>query len=360
MSENSKKYILITAALIVIGTAFYFFYWMRTPQYTFTKIHEAVQQHDLNKFEKHVDLDSLYAHAYNDILYYAFGDPKQANPFLLGIVQSLKNTVVTIMTSQTKHYVETGSLQEPDLANTDSSDATENLPASSSTPNPKNEGQQLAEQFKERTGFGNMRYEGVANIEQIGKTASVAVKLFDRQLEHTFILKVKMYELEDGSWRLSEITNLKELLRNREQIITEKLKKLNSKVQSELDNAVKTIPNKLTINSSGGWFPSYTMQSIFTIQNTSDKTITELQGFVEIFDTDEMLMQRSQFNEYIDIAPQQSKISNKLFSLNQFKPETVRLLRSDINNVKWQVTITSVTFGNDGKLQLLTELPKSK
>lgn len=58
-----------------------FFYWMRTPQYTFTQIHEAVQQHDLTKFEKHVDLNSLYAHAYDDVVYYAFGDPKEANPF---------------------------------------------------------------------------------------------------------------------------------------------------------------------------------------------------------------------------------------------------------------------------------------
>lgn len=108
MSENNKKYILITAALIVIGAALYFFYWMRTPQYTFTQIHEAVQQHDLTKFEKHVDLNSLYAHAYDDVVYYAFGDPKEANPFLLGIVQSLKSVVVPIMTEQTKHYVETG------------------------------------------------------------------------------------------------------------------------------------------------------------------------------------------------------------------------------------------------------------
>ena len=88
MSENNKKYILITAALIVIGAALYFFYWMRTPQYTFTQIHEAVQQHDLTKFEKHVDLNSLYAHAYDDVVYYAFGDPKEANPFLLGIVET--------------------------------------------------------------------------------------------------------------------------------------------------------------------------------------------------------------------------------------------------------------------------------
>lgn len=40
-----------------------------------------------------------------------------------------------------------------------------------------------------------MRYEGVESSEQVGKTADVAVKLYDKQLEHNFILHVKMYEL---------------------------------------------------------------------------------------------------------------------------------------------------------------------
>lgn len=84
MSENNKKYILITAALIVIGAALYFFYWMRTPQYTFTQIHEAVQQHDLTKFEKHVDLNSLYAHAYDDVVYYAFGRSQRGQSVFTG------------------------------------------------------------------------------------------------------------------------------------------------------------------------------------------------------------------------------------------------------------------------------------
>ena len=50
----------------------------------------------------------------------------------------------------------------------------------------------------------------------------------------------------------------------------------------------------------------------------------------------------------------------KLFSLNQFKPETVRLLRSDLKTVKWQVTISSVSFDDGSQLQLLTQLPKAK
>ena len=337
MSENNKKYILITAALIVIGAALYFFYWMRTPQYTFTQIHEAVQQHDLTKFEKHVDLNSLYAHAYDDVVYYAFGDPKEANPFLLGIVQSLKSVVVPIMTEQTKHYVETGSIED----NTEeTSDIDDTAPAPTPAPSPKT--------------------EGVESSEQVGKTADVAVKLYDKQLEHNFILHVKMYELDDGSWRLTEITNLKELLKEREQATAAKLKQLNSKVQAELDAAVTSVPGTISIDSSGGWFPSYTMQNTFTLNNISAKTITGLQGSVEVFDNDGMLLQRCRFNDYLTLAPQGSSSLKKLFSLNQFKPETVRLLRSDLKTVKWQVTISSVSFDDGSQLQLLTQLPKAK
>lgn len=356
MNENSKKYILLAAALIVIGAAFYFFYWMRTPQYTFTQIHEAVQQHDLKKFEKHVDTDSLYAYAYDDIVYYAFGDPKQANPFLLGIVQSLKNIVVPILTQQTNYYVETGSAkdkQEDTVGNGSN-------PAAQPAPSPQTEGQQLAEQFKERTGFGIMRYEGVESTEQVGKTADVAVKLYDNQLDHTFILHVNMYELDDGSWRLTKITNLKELLKERELATAAKLKQLNSKVQTELDAAVQTTPETITIASSGGWFPSYTMQASFKLQNISPKSISGLQGFVEIFDQEGMLLQRSPFNEYLTLAPQSASSLSKFFSLNQFKPETIRLLRTDINAVKWQITISSVSFEDGSKLQLLTKIPKKE
>lgn len=169
-----------------------------------------------------------------------------------------------------------------------------------------------------------------------------------------------MYELDDGSWRLTEITNLKELLKEREQATAAKLKQLNSKVQTELDAAVTAVPGTIAIDSSGGWFPSYTMQNTFTLNNISAKTITGLQGSVEVFDNDGMLLQRCRFNDYLTLAPQGSSSLKKLFSLNQFKPETVRLLRSDLKTVKWQVNISSVSFDDGSQLQLLTQLPKAK
>ncbi|MUU06376.1 MAG: hypothetical protein EP149_00890 [Phascolarctobacterium sp.] len=101
------------------------------------------------------------------------------------------------------------------------------------------------------------------------------------------------------------------------------------------------------------------MQNTFTLNNISAKTITGLQGSVEVFDNDGMLLQRCRFNDYLTLARKDQQFE-KLFSLNQFKPETVRLLRSDLKTVKWQVTISSVSFDDGSQLQLLTQLPKAK
>ena len=164
----------------------------------------------------------------------------------------------------------------------------------------------------------------------------------------------------DPAENVEIVANLKELLKEREQATAAKLKQLNSKVQAELDAAVTSVPGTISIDSSGGWFPSYTMQNTFTLNNISAKTITGLQGSVEVFDNDGMLLQRCRFNDYLTLAPQGSSSLKKLFSLNQFKPETVRLLRSDLKTVKWQVTISSVSFDDGSQLQLLTQLPKAK
>lgn len=223
MIEKNNKYILITAFLIVVGVAFYFFYWMRTPQYTFNQIRDAVQQHDLNKFEKHIDLNSIYSHAYNDLVYYSLGDPHEANPFLLSIIKSLQNAVVHTMVEQTREYVETGSLtNEKTSSNNNNTQQTNSL-------EPKNGSQELAEQFKERIGLVYMVYKGIESTENNDKATDIAVKIYDTQLEHDFILNIKMYELDDGTWRISEITNLKEFMAEREQAISEKLRQLNNK-----------------------------------------------------------------------------------------------------------------------------------
>ncbi|WP_370860178.1 hypothetical protein [Phascolarctobacterium faecium] len=71
-----------------------------------------------------------------------------------------------------------------------------------------------------------------------------------------------MYELDDGSWRLTEITNLKELLKEREQATAAKLKQLKQQgSRAELDARSYLRPPELSLSiPAAAGFPSYTMQ----------------------------------------------------------------------------------------------------
>ena len=59
---KAVKYVLgfLIVAVLAAG-AFYFGYWVKTPQYTLNLIANAVVNHDTAAFEKHVDLDNLFS-----------------------------------------------------------------------------------------------------------------------------------------------------------------------------------------------------------------------------------------------------------------------------------------------------------
>ena len=66
MSSNQKKICvgLIITILAIVG--FYFFYWIKTPVYSINLIREAVKHRNIEAFERHVDLNSVYSKAVDD------------------------------------------------------------------------------------------------------------------------------------------------------------------------------------------------------------------------------------------------------------------------------------------------------
>ena len=67
--SNKQKTIFLGLLIAILGAlAFYFFYWTKTPQYSITLIQQAVKNHNVDKFERYVDLDTLYGRAYDDFI----------------------------------------------------------------------------------------------------------------------------------------------------------------------------------------------------------------------------------------------------------------------------------------------------
>ena len=74
MQTKKLKYLLLFAVIaIAAAVAWYFAYWVKTPQYSLGLIGSAVQKHDFAAFEKHVDMETLYSSAYDDVVVASFG-----------------------------------------------------------------------------------------------------------------------------------------------------------------------------------------------------------------------------------------------------------------------------------------------
>ena len=104
MSSNQKKICvgLIVTILSIVG--FYFFYWIKTPVYSINLIREAVKHSNIEAFERHVDLNSVYSKAVDDFFVVAIkksGGNVELDSFTLGILQLLKPVVIESLKSAT-------------------------------------------------------------------------------------------------------------------------------------------------------------------------------------------------------------------------------------------------------------------
>lgn len=85
MQTKKLKYLLLVAAVAITALlVWYFTYWVKTPQYTLGFIGTAVQKHDFAAFEKHVDMESLYGNAYDDVVAASFGSKADEQPYSSG------------------------------------------------------------------------------------------------------------------------------------------------------------------------------------------------------------------------------------------------------------------------------------
>ena len=199
-----KKIVAVLAALAILTSGWYFFYCLKTPLHNIALIADAVRQHDLKTFEKHVDMDNLYSKAYDDVVAVTFGPDKNANPIIVAIVKGIKGLAVPLLTSETRSYIIHGDKPEGDA------EVQKSIPAGNEN------GAEIVDNLKSRTGFGSLKYEGVENTDINDGNAIVSIKLRDEKLSKDFILKIKMQQLDDGLWRLLEITNLQDFMKERE------------------------------------------------------------------------------------------------------------------------------------------------
>ena len=190
--KTKIKRIIIIAAILVIGL-FGYNYWINTPQYSLLQIQKSVENKDRLLFEKYVDSKKIIEEIVDDIseMFIDEVDNGQSNEYSLlnpafwasGLTSILKPTIESVIEEAFDDF------WEHEIENFDS--------------------------YEPSSEFGNIvgSFE-ISYIKKDGKVARLGLVAIDPLTSDEVNLEFKLNKIENY-WRITEISNLEELLKSR-------------------------------------------------------------------------------------------------------------------------------------------------
>ena len=331
-SKNRLFIIAGIVTLVIVGILFYFLYWVKTPAYSLNLIREAVEKHDLVKFEKHVDTESLYNRAFDEVVQKSLSESGYANNQLaMGIVGMMKKTVIDELVGQTKKYVETGDFE-----------ATNPNNAAKKTNQP--DGKEMASNINKNAGISYIQFKGIEDTNKDGKIAVVSVKIFDKKIEKDFIVKLKMRELDNGEWCLVEVANLTDYLTEREKAVKEKLNALNKPIREQIEKAFQVVSLDINARNENSFFPMYRLHYTlkFKLPDNSKK-VAQLKT-KEGYAPDKVYTWRCSAGD----------------TLNPFIPNEEKIAKQGVDSFAKKFEVLGIKFEDGTVAEILTDLPEPK
>jgi hypothetical protein len=269
-----NKKLGIGLIIVILGAlAFYFLYWTKTPQYSIALIQQAVKNHNVDRFEKYVDLDSVYGKAYDDFIAKSIesksssdASEKVASSLVSGFMNIFKPTIVTALKDATLKEI-SGSQDLETSTKKQKGDIKEGLA---------------------KVSYANKNSE-LKNISVISKesdVARVAITLFDKELNKNFDIKVKMNKLDSGEWRVKEITNLIEYLDAVQQAKLEKTKEIDKTIKDKIDKIISAVLIKQFVNGYGGSagiISKYGIEAVIELSNLTDQELKDIKVLGKLY-----------------------------------------------------------------------------
>lgn len=339
--NNKKKYFIFTLAAILFISCFGYWYWLRTPQYSLKVIKEAVETHDLGKFEKHVDIDTLVSRLVDQLLDTRLNNKstiqdEQANAFAAGLVKMLKPQLVSMAKDQIRSYVEKGTPESPQK------DTTEPAPTFS------------INDFYKNTGGGSVNMKGIEYVNKDGKLAVVGLKLFYPKLNADVILELKMREM-DGYWQVAEINNLSAFLHKIEELEKNKLAELNTPILNEMNAAIKINSIQVVPVNNGPYSKAVKFPTDITF--LSQKDIKEIGVLIEVKNQEGKVLFKDVMHSTGSTYPGKVSTMNWAKNVNPFIKSDTVLFTTPANQLTVQAQPQYLKFADGSELKLLETLP---
>ena len=346
--QNGQKIAVAAISLILCAALFYFFYYTKTPVYSMKLIGEAVQKHDLETFDRHVDVKHMLEKVFDDFVAKESKDKNGSladNAFAIGLVNALKPVAVAEL--QDAIYAEVAQKDAPSQQ--------------------KQSKINVLDRFKSNSKAAS--FKDISTVSKNGDTAIVGVKYHNRKVDKDYTLNVKMEKMNDGKWRAKELTNLIALLDQTEKDEEEKLKELDKPFKEQIWKAVR-LSNEAGHKLWEVGHPynrKYLLDVRTVLVNTSDKKITRATGFIQLEHVDAPFVSIKRFKmspfyglgNGFEVGQEMATTSElKLNPYNETDKYIMQLDRE--NKLLARHFVMSVSFADGTKIERPTKLPEPK
>ena len=336
--------ILIIVTLAVISIIY--FHFRQSPKSSFLQIRRAIETHDLNLFNKYVDLQSLSKSLVEQIVTYSIEKQeremeeaeneweelgaKMGKELAKGFVNLLKPALIALVSKQIATYVEKGSIE---LFNS------------------SKEGKIMDEIVLNKFENGKINFTGFEYEKRDNNIALLGVGLFHKEYNTKLVLEVK-FRKTDGYWKVLEITNFYDIIKKLDELEHERIEKLNEQITEQINRnlVVESIHKFSRVVDFWGFDKRVVFKINF--KNVGDKIVDEYSAIVKCRNENGRLLKR--FNVVIgdDLKPGQVLSVVREFDVNIFIQTETKLYDTPSENLYFDIRIPYVKFEDGSELKL--------
>lgn len=345
--KNKKILGIAAVILLIVGGILGYVHYRHTPKYTLSLIQDAVKSHDWETFSRHVDMDMLTSSTYDQMADYFFSNDQdlQDSPFARNLVQgmviSLKPSVVESMKEGARDYIKTGKLN-----------------GAQETENAGNEADQAARNLEKKSGIYMLTLKDVTETEKADGLASVGLKFHSVKLNHDFTIRIKMRQLQDGTWEVVSIENLKEYLKEFTSSYQAALDKANKPIQKKIDSQIKITGLSAEIVPGDEFGFSKHLVITGQMKLSGNKVINKIDGIIKARENNGKV--QDIFFNNIEIEPDSDGTGSEEFGigreLNPFIESDKKLEDMNLSALQLTCHVSRIVYSDGSTLELKTSL----
>lgn len=341
MFSKNKVFLILLPLIAVFAALFYYFvYWCNTPLYAVNEVRDSVQNHNVEKFEKYVDLHSVFDKAFEDVIMAESkinNDNVASNAFAMGILRMIKPAVVDLLVEEAKASI--------------ADQKTEAKPASGTNTAGKKDpiADAMRNNLEKKLSLDKLKIKDISLEDSKNGQAIVNLTVNHKELNKDFELKLKMI-LNDGNvWQIKEFTNLTEFIYELDRAEKAARASLNKPLLDKLNNSLTIVDKKIALQENINNSDNKVLSVVVTVKNNSNKNINRIYYDIEVFDDDNNIIYSypERFNGTLPAG--NTQILNNQKILKTTLPADKMLMELDFDDLNWRIQPTYISF-DDGEV----------